>query len=358
QLDESVRKRLRSDVPVGTSLSGGIDSSSVVASIRAVAPEHVLHTFTASFPGRAIDEWDRAALVGERYGVVLHRVEPTAAGLLEDLDRVVEHQAGPIESPTVYAQWCVMREARREGITVLLDGQGADETWGGYPKYLSAAFGQSLRHPATAVRMYRTWRHAGTLPPLDPRQPVGLLAGPATRARLRAALVRRRLRALGPAFDGVRTADPQGRPGRGPLLDRAATADLERVILPRLLRYADRNSMAFSRELRLPFLDPDVATSGLGSGWLEGFASGWTKAQLRRTAALRLPDSIVWRRDKTAYETPDAEWLADGAVAEAIAGATRDLHHAGLLAAPELGGLDPWRVLSLARLLECYGLQT
>jgi asparagine synthase (glutamine-hydrolysing) len=357
QLDTSVRLRLRSDVPVGTSLSGGIDSSSVVASLRAVAPEHVLHTFTASFPARAIDEWERAALVGEQFGVVLHRVEPTVSGLLDDLDRLVDHQGGPVESPTVYAQWCVMREAHREGITVLLDGQGADETWGGYPKYVNAALGESLTRPTQAVRLYQTWERLGSRPRLDPRQPIGLIAPMRARAGLRAALVRTRARALGPAFDGVRTADPQGAPGEGGLLARAATADLERVILPRLLRYADRNSMAFSRELRLPFLDPDVVRSGLGSGWSEGFRSGWTKALLRRAAALRLPDEIVWRRDKTAYETPDADWEADAGVGSAITAATYDLHAAGLLAAPELRGLNPWRVLSLARFLDCYGLR-
>src|SRR5262249_29210785 len=162
---------------------------------------------------------------------------------------------------TVYAQWCVMREAHRQGITVLLDGQGADETWGGYPKYLSAALAELTvdLHPHEAVATYRTWRGAGAAPRLDPRQAVGLLVGEAPSRALRPPLAVPRRRALGPAFAEVATADPQGPRARGRLLGRAAAADLGRVILPRLLRYADRNSMAFSRELRLPFLDPTVA---------------------------------------------------------------------------------------------------
>ena len=358
-LDESVRLRLRSDVPVGTSLSGGIDSSAVVASLRAVAPDHVLHTFTASFPGRPIDEWDRAVLVGERYGVLSHRVEPDVTGLLADLDDVIEHQGGPIESPTVYAQWCVMREAQRQHITVLLDGQGADETWGGYPKYFTAALGESILgvRPDQAVRLVQTWNRAGGHPRVDPRQAVGLVLGAGMRRRLRSGLVRRRARDLGPAFADVMTDDPQGSSGGGPLLERAAAADLERVILPRLLRYADRNSMAFSRELRLPFLDPEVASLGLASGWRDSFDEGWTKVGLRRAAALRLPDEIVWRRDKTAYETPDADWLGDPAVRDEVAAASTDLHGRGLLARADRGRLDPWRVLSLSRFVDRYGLR-
>lgn len=357
RLDEAVALRLRSDVAVGTSLSGGIDSSAVVASLRAVDPSRELHAFTASFPGQPIDEWDRAAIVGRRFGLALHRVEPTPTGFLADLDVLVDRQGGPIESPTVYAQWCVFRAAHDAGVTVLLDGQGADETWGGYPKHVGFAIGDLLLHGRLdrARRALALWRRLGSLPAPDVRQAAGLLLPGAWRAPARSALVDRRRGVLGPIFDGVATTDPQGS-AVGGLLERAAVADLGRVVLPRLLRYADRNSMAWGREVRLPFLDPAVLDAGLRSDWSAGMAQGWTKLALRRVASVRLPDAIVWRRDKTAYETPDAAWLARPDVDEAVRQAARSLTSLGVLRRPEAAGLSPWRVLSLSRFLDRYGL--
>ena len=356
-LDRAVELRLRSDVEVGTSLSGGVDSSAIVASLRAVDAERTLHAFTASFPGRDIDEWDRARTVGERFGVTLHRIEPTPEGFVDELDAIVEHQGAPIESPTVYAQWCVMRRANEEGVTVLLDGQGADETWGGYLKYAGFALADGIGHGrlSTSAGMVRTWRSLGGLPRVDVPQLTGLATGKRTRTRLVGVLADRRRRPLGPALAEVTVGDVQA-PGRGPLMERAARSDLRRVVLPRLLRYADRNSMAWSREIRLPFLDPEVIRLGIGSNWFDGFASGWSKLALRRAVGPRLPQEITWRRDKTAFEVPVDEWLHRPDLTALVDQAGSDLAGLGLLASPSTAGLDPWRVLSLARLVDRYGL--
>jgi asparagine synthase (glutamine-hydrolysing) len=356
-LDRAVELRLRSDVEVGTSLSGGVDSSAVVASLRAVDAERTLHAFTASFPGRDIDEWGRAKQVGERFGVALHRVEPTPEGFVDELDAMVDHQGAPIESPTVYAQWCVMRRANEEGVTVLLDGQGADETWGGYLKYAGFALADGVgrgRLPSSAG-MVRAWQSLGGLPRVDVPQLAGLATGERTRTRLVGVLADRRRRPLGPAFADVAVRDVQA-PGRGPLMERAARSDLRRVVLPRLLRYADRNSMAWSREIRLPFLDPEVVRLGIGSNWFDGFASGWSKLALRRAVDSRLPKEITWRREKTAYEVPVNEWLRRPDLSALVDQAGNDLADLGLLASPSTAALDPWRVLSLARLVDRYGL--
>jgi len=194
------------------------------------------------------------------------------------------------------------------------------------------------------------------MPRLDPRQPVGLLAGPGTRRLLLALLLAPRYRHLGPAFVGVRPTDPFGPSGGGSVLARAAQADLGRVVLPRLLRYADRNSMAWSREVRLPFLDPEVLRLGLGSGWAEGLHSGWTKRSLRRAAARRLPAEIAWRRDKTAYEVPDVDWLARPDMQDRLRVSARALFDLGLVAGPDAAGLAPWRVMSLASFIDGYSL--
>ena len=133
-LMSSIGRRLRADVAVGTSLSGGVDSSAVVALSATIAGDHRRHAFTAHFPGFARDEWEYAEIVAREAGVVEHHaVEPTAAGMLRDLDALVAGQEEPFGSSSIYAQWCVMRAANEAGVTVLLDGQGADEIFGGYP---------------------------------------------------------------------------------------------------------------------------------------------------------------------------------------------------------------------------------
>jgi asparagine synthase (glutamine-hydrolysing) len=352
-VDEAVRIRLRSDVIVGSSLSGGVDSSTILAAIRNVDPSRPVHTFTASFPGRDVDEWDRARQIAERFQAEAHRVEPTVEGYLEELPLLVLRQGGPIDSPSVYAQWCVMREAAAAGVVVLLDGQGADETWGGYPKYVWFAIVEALLRAdlRSGARVLRSWRTAGDLPRPDPLQMLGL-ALPARARRAAHAGFRNAARWIGPALRESTLVDPQGVKTRGPLLQQAAVADGRRVILPRLLRYADRNSMAWSRELRLPFLDERVVELGFSSGWRVGLEAGWTKERLRRLAAKRVPDDIAWRRAKTAYDVPDREWLRHPRVEEQqrlSLGLLRDIE---IVSASKHVPLSPWRAMSLACFLE------
>lgn len=356
-LDDAVRLRLRSDVLVGSSLSGGVDSSTVLASIRRADGDRELHVFTASFPDRQVDEWERARLVAERFGAEAHRVEPTVDGFLERLPLLVRRQGGPFDSPSVYAQWCVMEEAEAAGVVVLLDGQGADETWGGYRKYVWFAFADALLRGEVrgAVSLVRNWRRARDLPAPDPLQVAGLALPAAGRQLARGAL-RRAQRWLGPALRDAKLVDPQGPKTGGPLLRQAAVADGTRVILPRLLRYADRNSMAWSRELRLPFLDEHVVELALASGWRAGLESGWTKQRLRRVAARRVPGEVVWRREKTAYDVPDREWLAHPGVRKQAGAAYEQLRELEVLARGRKAPLAPWRALSLASFLEQSGL--
>ena len=116
RLADSIRLRLRSDVPVGTSLSGGIDSSAVVCLAALNAGDHRRHAFTARFPGSKRDEWRYARIAAEAAGVIEHHaVEPTAGELLDDLDTVVRSQEEPFGSASIYAQWRVMACAQSCG---------------------------------------------------------------------------------------------------------------------------------------------------------------------------------------------------------------------------------------------------
>jgi asparagine synthase (glutamine-hydrolysing) len=356
-LDESVRLRLRSDVSVGSSLSGGVDSSSVLASVRAVDPARELHVFTATFPGTGVDEWERARAVAEAFDAVAHPVEPTVDGFLDDLPRLVARQGGPLDSPSVYAQWCVMAEAAAHGVVVLLDGQGADETWGGYRKYVWFALADALLRGdlARSRRTLGAWRAAADLPAPDAPQVAGLALPAGARHVARSAL-RRVSGWIGPALRDTGLVDPQGGKTHGPLLRQAAVADGRRVILPRLLRYADRNSMAWSRELRLPFLDERVVELAFAGGWGDGFETGWTKQRLRRLAARRVPHEIAWRRAKVAYDVPDREWLRHARVRAQVRDAYELLGELEVVARGRTPRLSPWRALSLACFLQSSGL--
>ncbi|MEO8697048.1 MAG: asparagine synthase (glutamine-hydrolyzing) [Acidimicrobiales bacterium] len=354
-LDDAVRIRMRADVTVGTSLSGGVDSSTIIASMRVADSGRAIHAFTSSFPGDPSDEWQRADLVARRNDVTLHRVVPDPASFVTEIDSLVEHQGGPIESPTVYAQWCVMRAAREAGVTVLLDGQGADEVFGGYRKYFWIALASEMTRgrPDRAATMWREWANAHDIPALSLRQ-LAPVTVPGVMAPLVAAGSRPLSGLLGPALREARPSLPLARSAHGSLLSRAATTDLSRLLLPRLLRYGDRNSMAWSREMRLPFLDPAVVTAGLASAWDRGMQHGWTKFALRTAMAERLPDEVVWRRDKTAYEVPEKSWLTRPDILEAIAGARQHLASTGIVHARRGRALNPWRALSLSRFLLRY----
>jgi asparagine synthase (glutamine-hydrolysing) len=356
-LDRAVRLRLRSDVLVGSSLSGGIDSSTILGSVRSLDASREIHVFTASFPGKSVDEWERASRVAEEFGATAHRVEPTLDGFLDNLPLLVRRQGGPFDSPSVYAQWCVMEEAAMTGVTVLLDGQGADETWGGYRKYVWFAVAEALLRAdlTSAGGIVQRWRSVRDLPHPDALQ-IGGLALPAAGRNIARRAVRSLQRWVGPALRDAVLLDPQGMKTHGPLLRQAAVADGGRVILPRLLRYADRNSMAWSRELRLPFLDLEVVGHALTSGWRGGFESGWTKEALRRVAARRLPDEIVWRRGKTAYDVPEADWLPQPVVRDRVRLASEVLQNSGIVERGHGLPVSPWRALSLASFLEQSGL--
>jgi asparagine synthase (glutamine-hydrolysing) len=305
-LVDSVTLRLRSDVPVGTSLSGGVDSASVVSLMAQVSDASTRHAFTARFPGFARDEWEYASLVARHAGVTEHHaVEPKADELLDDLERLVVSHEEPVGSSSIYAQYRVMRAAHEAGVTVLLDGQGADELFGGY----GGVSGWAARSGGP-VQVARALSRGGT-----ERRDVLLAFG--SERLPRGVAIRHRLRLCSPyaAPDAARAAarvdvpDAEWARDRGPLtreLARQATY----TSLPALLRYADRNSMAHSRELRLPFLDRRVADFAFSLPAAFLYRDGVTKRVLRDAVRDRVPAEILARRDKIGFETPEAQWLA------------------------------------------------
>jgi asparagine synthase (glutamine-hydrolysing) len=247
------------------------------------------------------DETDFAQRVATRVGgVQLHLVQPRADELLDDLDRLICDQEEPFMTTSIYAQWRVMAAARKAGVTVLLDGQGADELFGGYD--LGGGWALRSMGPGAAV--------------------AGLVRGPMRLARSKAiatewvppAVARRYRRTLASPYaskgainDAVALAPPVVA-GRSPM-HRNLLREAFHTSLPGLLRFADRNSMAHSREVRLPYLDRRIAELALSLPPDYLFRGGTTKSVLRDAVRGIVPQGVVDRRDKGRFETPEAQWL-------------------------------------------------
>ncbi|MDB4916836.1 MAG: hypothetical protein JWM95_4480 [Gemmatimonadetes bacterium] len=314
--DESVRLHLRSDVPLGSCLSGGLDSTAIVASMRAqlgpYAPVHAF-SFVSDDPHRG--EGPYVDIATRAYSLEGHSVFPSASDLVADLETLVRVQEQPFDSTSMYAQFCVFRLAHEAGITVMLDGQGSDELFGGYATAVSAQLCSAIvRGNIAGIRALLGSSHmsapglrariaVAALGRMVPRQLVGTFMALVGESLYPAWLDARWFRARG----HVASPREQGR-GRHALREELLHF-LRTLSLPRLLRYEDRNSMAFSIESRVPFCTVALAdfASSLPSELLVGW-NGETKAVLRRAMADVVPQTIL-DRPKVGFETPERAWL-------------------------------------------------
>ena len=304
-LRDSVALRLRSDVPVGTSLSGGVDSSAIVGVSSELLGDHRRHAFTATFPGFERDEWAYAEAVASSAGVVCHHaVRPEMPDLLDDLPALVADQEEPFGSTSIYAQWRIMRAAREADVVVLLDGQGADELFGGYPGIEGWVLRSQGPRAALAAVLH------------DPRLAEALGIAYSSGRAPHVVARRYRLRRASPYVDPCVARDAADRSDAAPDWMAAGSplrcellTQAFRTSLPQLCRFADRDSMAFGVELRLPFLDPHVAEFALSldAGLL--YRDGVTKRVLREAVRGLVPDVVLDRRDKVGFETPQDHWF-------------------------------------------------
>lgn len=313
-LIDSVRLRMRSDVAVGSCLSGGLDSSAIVCIARRLLGQDAdYHTFTGRFPGTAADEWAYASQVVDATGVHSHVVEPTVDGFLEELPGFIWHNELPVGSSSQYAQWNVFRLAKQHGVTVLLDGQGADETLGGYEQYF-ARYVEALKESGDP-------RLKDELPRIRDRYPLALTP-PARSLRDRLPFTLKHAISnrfgtgtsllYGMKLDVARRVSRETElerlPGFNPLANALAQDTFGRY-LTTLLRYGDRNSMAHSREVRLPFCDHRIAefVAGLPPYLLMGEVQ--TKRLLRESMRGILPESIRTRWNKQGFRPPQDLWF-------------------------------------------------
>ncbi|HTQ97092.1 MAG TPA: asparagine synthase (glutamine-hydrolyzing) [Candidatus Acidoferrum sp.] len=306
KFEDAVRVRLRSDVPVGSSLSGGIDSSAVICKAKALAPDKEFHTFSSCFDDKSIDEREFVSAVVSSIRGHGHFAFPRAESFWSSIDSLLYHHDEPIGSGSVFAQWCVMAEARKAGVTVILGGQGGDEVLCGYQKYRFFHLLHLLRNKDPRVlteailttvngtRRGFSLADASRYFPQRFRQNysvVDRLCTPEFRAGFH-----------DPAFNlGARAS----------LADRQK-ADLIFASLPMLLHYEDRNSMAHSIESRLPFLDYRLVEFAVNCPASIKFHRGWNKWILRESMKGVMPEKVRLRKSKLGFDVPLASWMKEG----------------------------------------------
>src|SRR5207253_1679555 len=298
----------------------GIDSSAIACAVdlllrtesdNAKPVGERQNVFTAYFEQPGYDERPYARAVVEQTRAEPHWISFDATALVDVLPRIVETQDEPFGSTSIVAQWHVMRAAREAGVTVMLDGQGADEILAGYHGYFGPYFADllvrrrlgELRRELGAYRSLHGASAATAAVALArPFLPERVRRIARARTKGSAALVHASLRTLQPV------AEQNGSP-YGDRLRRQLHLILTRRGLPELLRYEDRNSMAHSLEARVPFLDyrlVELLFSLEGGHLIE---RGRTKAILRRALGDLLPPIVRDRIDKIGFATPEAAWL-------------------------------------------------
>lgn len=305
-LKDSVRYRLIADVPVGSCLSGGIDSSSIVYVMRLLGTNEQLKAFSMIFPGQSMDESAYINEVVQETKVQPFTTTPTTEDLIRDLFDLIWTQEEPFRSTSIYGQYRVMRLAHESGMKVLLDGQGADELFAGYHIYFKYYIFEALIHLQLSEAMSSAAAIGYSLS--------DLLLFPAATVATRLGLGSlfrwawdRRLRHLKPFYRGPSVNLLQE---RGFSLKRALMTDLLRYSIPQLLRYEDKNAMRWSIESRVPFLDYRLAELACALPSQFKICKGLTKHVLRKAMSGIVSGLILNRRDKIGFATPDGDWLS------------------------------------------------
>ena len=322
----SVMRRLRSDVTVGSSLSGGLDSSLVVCIIDQLkkGTNQKQNTFSAVFPGFKKDERKFIDIVIAQANVDPHFVTPNDEGLIQDIEKLSWHQEEPYGSASIYAQYCVMKLAKANDTTVLLDGQGADEILAGYHSYYNPFFNGLKKDPAYKHQLNKyNELHANN--PINGITKKGL--GDILRS-ISPALIKPAKKAknfykqsTSPFFNKDFYSEYKNQifntPGSNfDSLNASLYNNTMKYGLQQLLRYADRNSMAHSREVRLPFLSHELVEFLFTLPETFKINEGWTKWIMRHTFENTLPKEIAWRVDKIGYEPPQKSWMESSEVKE------------------------------------------
>jgi asparagine synthase (glutamine-hydrolysing) len=325
----SIKRRLRSDVTVGSSLSGGLDSSLVVGIIDKLKVDNQKQdTFSAVFPGFEKDESKFINIALNHSNVNSHFITPSDEGLINDIDKLSWHQEEPYLSSSIYVQYCVMQAAKKNNVTVLLDGQGADEILAGYHVYYQSFFNQlknenkenylqqfskyNKLHQYNKINGIYSKSIGDRIRSISPElvKPVKIIKN--YYSQLSSPIFNKDF------FNEFKAKVFSHPGGNFKTLNESLYSSTFKLGLQQLLRYADRNSMAHSIEVRLPFLNHELIDFLFTLPANYKINNGWTKYIMRETFNTELPTEIAWRKDKIGYEPPQKKWMESEAVKETI----------------------------------------
>ncbi len=308
-LSDSINLRFRSDVPVGTCLSGGFDSSSIVAFSSKLKGKG-LNTFSAVWKDKKCDESKYINIVNDAYGCNGNKIEPGELEFESVFNELCYYQEIPTEGPGLYPQWYVMKKAR-EKVTVLLDGQGGDEVFGGY--FMMGSYLRSIIKDKSYINLITDFKHfykflskngihsfSGWLFPGLYNQVVrGFLSE-------RANILNKEL------AKGLKKnmLQPDMEPPKKfkNYINNQSYHFLMNLTIPSLLHYEDRSSMAHSIESRVPFLDYRLVEFGLNLPQKYLSSKELSRPLYRKAISGYLPKEIVNRTDKLGYPTPFTIW--------------------------------------------------
>ncbi|MEI6040071.1 MAG: asparagine synthase (glutamine-hydrolyzing) [Candidatus Berkelbacteria bacterium] len=308
-LEKSVELRLRSDAPVGSCLSGGLDSSTIVALVKNKYVNTNLKTFSAVFPGSWADESRYIKLVNKKFSLKNYQVEPTSKDLLKDVKKLIYHQEEPFGSSSIFASWSVMKLAHKHKIKVLLDGQGGDEILAGYPYMAGFYFYEIFKngHLICAItEMIKFWK----------KQKFNFLSAfQIFIFKLSPKFLQNKFLRFSSSWidrDFFNKYEKKSRFAESFFSANSLNESLANHLkhkLAHLLRYEDKNAMAFSIENREVFLDQNLVEFALKSAGSLKIKNGATKMILREAMKDILPEKISNRHDKIGFDTPEEMWF-------------------------------------------------
>jgi len=341
----SVSRRLRSDVTVGSSLSGGLDSSLVVCVIDELrkGTTQKQETFSAVFPGFIKDERKYIDYVLNKTNVSPHFLTPDDGSLVNELENLFYYQEEPFGSASIYVQYCVMRLAKEKNVTVLLDGQGADEYLAGYHPYYATFFNELRTNDRKKLQdefaKYKNLHKENEINgQINSWKNYVKYAVPGVIKPAKNLLnyyQQKKSPFFSPEFYEEYRKNNQAPEYDSKTLNGALYRSIFGGGLQTLLRYSDRNSMSQSREVRLPFLYHEMVEFVFSLPPHFKIQDGWTKCIMRSAFQNLLPQEIAWRKNKIGYEPPQKSWMETSAVKEKIRESKRKLYEQDVISKQE-----------------------
>lgn len=319
KFENSVRLRMRADVPIGYCLSGGLDSSSIVSMADELTDQSgektEQHAVSSCFDDKEYDEQEYIDEVIKSTNIHSHKIYPDGSKLFDEVDKIIWHMDEPFGSTSIYAQWNVFREAKRNGLTVMLDGQGADEQLAGYSPFYGVHFSYLLKR----FKFVTFWRELKAYKKLRASTETYVNAGRIVLSAIISAYMpskvyniisRKYMAAKGLPFSKEQLKQVYQDRDIYPIGDaRRYILDSMQCGMQALLHFEDRDSMAFSIESRVPFLDYELVETVFQMPFEHKIRKGITKAVMRDGLKGVLPEKIRNRYSKLGFTTPEDKWI-------------------------------------------------